>query len=116
VGQSIVSWKSAQRAARFMLDRMHLPPELRAAHIRLSQFPDQATKDFLRPGDSAWSNEFHQMVNRAIARELRKRGALVSFVTIELDEFFNWLVAAHKENTPATRAEFIALKSNEPPV
>ena len=56
------------------------------------------------------------MVNRAIARELRKRGALVSFVTIELDEFFNWLVAAHKENTPATRAEFIALKSNEPPV
>lgn len=106
-----MSWKSAKAAAHFFLGRMNLPEDLRGTRILLSQFPDQSTKDFLRPDDKAWPNEFHGMVNRAIRRELEKRGACVQFVTIELNEFFDWLVAEKKENSPATRAEFIALKT-----
>lgn len=107
-----MSWATAKRAAEHFFRQMpHLPEDFSGATVRLSQFPDQATKDFLKPDDLAWSVEFHTMVNRALAREFRRRNARVEFITIELPEFFDWLVASKKENSPATRAEFISLKT-----
>lgn len=107
-----MSWASAKRAAEHFFRQMpHLPEDFRGATVRLSKFPDQATKDFLRPDDLAWSVEFHDMVNRAVAREFRRRKARVEFVMIELPEFFDWLILAGKNNSPATRAEFISVKT-----
>lgn len=107
-----MSWATAKRAAEHFFRQIpNLPEDFFGATVKLSQYPDQETKDFLRPGDKAWSLEFHTMVNRAIAREFRRRNAKVEFVTVELNEFFEWMVREKKENSPATRAEFISLKT-----
>lgn len=106
-----MSWQSAKQIALQYLRRLNLPEDLTGIQIKLADYPDQETKDFLKPGDRAWTLEFHRMVNNAFARELRKRGGTVQFITIQLPEFYDWLVKENLDNTPAYRAAFVSFKT-----
>ena len=62
-------------------------------------------------GAEEWSLEFHRMVNGAIARELRKRGAVVTLIKISMAEYFDWLAKNDFKNEAGNRARFISEKT-----
>lgn len=107
-----MSWQSAKQIATARLRQLNLPEDLSGMDARLADYPDQETKDFLKPGDRSWSLEFHRMVNQAIAREIRRRGGRVSMVIINLAEFYDWLLREQLENSLETRAKFVTLKTS----
>lgn len=102
-----MTWKSAKAVAADCLARMNLPPQLRGAKIRLADYESDADLKFMKSADE-WSLSFHRMVNGAIARELRKRGATVTMPKISMVDYFKWLAASDFKNDAMNRARFIA--------
>lgn len=103
-----MSHQSAKIIARSYLQRLGIEhADLHGITIKLSEYQDQPTLDFLQPGNT-WTLEFHGMVNNALAREMKNRGAKVDFVPIILDAYFAWLAKFNLPNTPANRAQFIS--------
>ncbi len=105
-----MTWKSAKAVAADYLGRMNLPPSLKGAEIRLADYKSDADLKFLKSADE-WPLEFHRMVNGAIARELRKRGARVTLIKISMADYFAWLSEGDFNNDAGTRARFILEKT-----
>jgi hypothetical protein len=102
-----MTWQSAKSAAADYLAKMNLPPSLKGTRIRLADYETDADMKFLK-GQNEWALEFHRMVNGAIARDLRKRGAVVTMEKISMNEYFDWLAANKIENNAGHRARFIS--------
>jgi len=102
-----MTWKSAKAVAADYLSLMNLPPQLRGAKIRLADYESDADLKFLKGADE-WPLSFHRMVNGAIARELRKRGAEVITIKIAMSDYFTWLAAKDFTNDAGNRARFIS--------
>lgn len=84
-----MSWKSARREAMkrlpFLIEeaqKLEREFDGRARVISLTIYPDEPTYR-LAHMDSPWGFEFHAMVNRVYARELRKLGYKVKLETVE---------------------------------
>lgn len=93
--------------AQEYLSRLNLPENLKGALIRLADYETDADLKFLK-GANEWSLEFHRMVNGAIARELRKRGATVMMIKISMTAYFDWLAKNNFSNDAGNRARFIS--------
>lgn len=106
-----MTWKSAKAVAADYLAKMNLPPSLKGAVIRLADYETDADLKFLKSADE-WPLSFHRMVNGAIARELRKRGATVTLVKISMSAYFDWLAKNHLDNNAGHRARFISESVN----
>lgn len=102
-----MTWKSAKAVAADYLTRMNLPPSLKGAKIRLADYESDADLKFMKSADE-WPLSFHRMVNGAIARELRKRGATVEMPKISMKAYFDWLAANNFKNDAGNRACFIS--------
>lgn len=102
-----MTWKSAKHLAGQYLAKMNLPPSLNGVEIRLTDYETDADLKFLKSANE-WSLAFHRMVNGAIARELRRKGAKVIMVKIRMSDYFAWLAKQSLDNTTANRALFIS--------
>lgn len=102
-----MTWQSAKSVAAQYLSRLNLPPDLSGAKILLADYETDADLKFLKSADE-WPLEFHRMVNGALSREFRKRGAVVELVKITMAAYFAWLAQFDLANTPANRAQFIS--------
>lgn len=102
-----MTWQTAKSVAAQYLARLNLPPRLDGAQIRLADYESDADLKFLKSAHE-WPLEFHRMVNGAIARELRKRGAHVVLIKISMAGYFDWLAKNKFENKPENRARFIS--------
>lgn len=101
-----MTWKSARFVADQYLQKLNLPPRLDRAVIQLSDYESDEDLYFLKSSNE-WGLAFHRMVNEALARALRKRGAKIAFVLIRMKDYFAWLAKFDLPNTPANRAQFI---------
>ena len=80
-----MTWKSAQHEAANRLAKLPIPADARldGYTVTLIEFDADATAGLLVGGNSA---EFQSMVNRALKKLLKKRGALVVFRRIKLSD------------------------------
>jgi hypothetical protein len=101
-----MTWQTAKSVAVEYLARMNLPSSLKGAEIRLADYETNADVKFMKSAEE-WPLEFHRMVNGAIARELRKRGAAVTLVKISMAAYFDWLAKNDFKNDAGNRARFI---------
>lgn len=101
-----MTWQSAQATAEGYLRRLQLPKSLKGVTIQLADYESDEDLKFLK-GQKEWSLEFHRMVNKAMARLLKKRGANIRFVTVSMVAYFSWLARYDLKNTAANRAQFI---------
>lgn len=107
-----MSWSAAKRDARIrvaaMLERVAAFPSERRAVIRLTDYEDEESYQFLCGMAGPWSLDYFKMVNSAAARELRQRGFKVDLVPIKMAGYFDWLAREGLENKTENRAAFIA--------
>lgn len=110
-----MTWLSAKAAAaeylRWLDERFQWPRDLTGATMRLADYETEGDLKFLK-GHAEWPLEFHRMVNSAMARDLRKRGATVEIVPLKMTDYFDWLATEKLANTAANRAKFITLKTS----
>lgn len=103
-----MTWQTAKSAAldrvEFILTRFNPPP---GATIRLALFESEACYVFLK-GPNDWNFSYHQMVIRAAARELKRRGFNVSLPVLKLVDYWNFLELEKEKDSPALRAKFIS--------
>lgn len=110
-----MSWPDARRIAReyatLMIARVRDAEQSsgqRAGSIRLTDFEDEACYRFLK-GPDAWPLDYHRMITRACAREIRKAGYRSEIVTIRLADYWRWLESQNLMDAPEHRAQFIVL-------
>lgn len=103
-----MTWLTAKAAARdrveFILTRFNPPP---GATLRLALFEDDACYVFLK-GPNDWPFSFHQMVVRASARDLKRRGFKVETPVLKLVDYWKFLEDEKEKDSPAMRAKFIS--------
>lgn len=102
-----MTWQTAKSLAAEYLARLNLPPDLKGVKIRLADYESDGDLKFMK-GAKEWSLEFHRMVNGAIAREMRKRGAKVTLVKISMKDYFDWLAKHNFNNDAGNRARFVS--------
>lgn len=102
----------ADRLLPALLERCHAlrerfgPP----AEVPLAIYETDHDLAVLRPEDRGqWSAAFHRQVMEEIAVRLRIHGFRVRIKTIDAASYLRWLAAEKLTNTPAHRAQFIAL-------
>lgn len=104
-----MSWQAAkadaERFASFILQRMK-EAGAAGAPVRLAEFPDLETYQFLKPGEE-WPWRHHQAVIRAAARQLRRAGHPVTLVPVTLPAYLDYLARGDLKNTTENRAAFI---------
>lgn len=107
-----MSWAAAKRDARIrvaaMLERIAAFPSDRKPTIRLTDYEDAESYEFLCGMAGPWTLDYFMMVNSAAARELRARGFKVEIVLIKMADYFGWLAQTGQENNTVSRAAFIA--------
>lgn len=108
-----MTWQTAKSAAAESIRRLNLPADLTGSTIRLADYESNAELTLIK-SRREWPLEFHRMVNGAMARELRRRGAVVHIVRIRAADYFSWIEAEGLSNGPAERARFIATDHSNP--
>lgn len=108
-----MSWGAAKRIAReysqLMLARIRDQERAsghRAGKIKLTDFEDDACYRFLK-GPDAWTLEFHRMVTRACAREIKRTGYSPEIVTVHLPQYWSWLEREGVKDSTERRAAFL---------
>lgn len=111
-----MTWQSARAAARekaAALLGMVAAAEASGAHVDLlplSEYTSAADYAACKDAGETWTFEFHRMVTRAVARELKRHGLEVVLVEISASEFLPWLRFYGLENAPEFRSQFLNLK------
>lgn len=109
-----MTWKHAKMLAATYAAKLDLPRDLNGASVRIADYDDPETLAFLKGGTLNVHEQ--RLVNQAFAREIRKRGGLVTFVPLDLAEFRQWLVENNLPNTTENRAAYIATLTCPKPV
>lgn len=78
----------------------------KAGGVKLTDFEDEACYRFLK-GVDAWPLEFHRMITRACARDLRSAGYRSEIVTIRLADYWRWLESQNLKDATEHRALFL---------
>ena len=98
-----MAWTDAKTiGARWVQQR--LPEDLSGKRLELVSFDSDADSKFFYPGRSA---EFHRMINSAIARAARKRGARTNYVVVTPAEYLEICEKEGVEDSPEERQAFI---------
>jgi hypothetical protein len=111
-----MTWQSAKHdgesRAALMLEKLRAAQRAgqMVTEVRLSDYADAETYQFLRLGEE-WSFEYWQMVNRAVARALRKEGFKVRLVPLHLADYMNWLADESLGDSAESRAQFVGSQS-----
>lgn len=106
-----MTWDSAKQDALKRIEIMLQGKDPGGIQIALSDYNSEETFRFLTGQEDEWKDwsfGYFKMVNRAVARELRARGAKVARAEIELQPFLDWLTKNNEKNSPASRAMYVA--------
>jgi hypothetical protein len=68
---------------------------------------DETTYKFLNIG-TEWTHSFWRKVNEATARRLRHEGFLVRFVSLDLNDYMEWLARENLHESSEARERFAA--------
>ncbi len=68
---------------------------------------DETTYNFLHLGAER-THDFWRMVNQATARRLREEGFVVRFVSLDLDDYMEWLARENLHDCSTAREQFAA--------
>jgi len=68
---------------------------------------DETTYNFLHIG-TGWTHSFWRKVNEATARRLRHEGFLVRFVSLDLNDYMEWLARENLNDCSTAREKFAA--------
>lgn len=98
-----MAWTDAKIIAdRWVQER--LPEDLSGKRLELVNFDSDEDSKFFYPRRSA---EFHRMINTAIARAARKRGARANYVLISPAEYLEICAKEGIQDSPEERLAFI---------
>lgn len=104
------TWQQAKRDAEKRVAMLPLPPgQLDGLSIVLTDYEDEVTYKFLCGLNNTWALDYHRVVNQAVRRILKKRGATINVFTIRMADYMKWLSDTNQDNTPANRAQFANL-------
>jgi len=96
-----MTWKQARIIAAQHAARLQIPRDLRGVVVQITDYPDEETLRFLKPEEPDITLAGHRMINQALSRETRKRGARVEFVTVKSRDYFDWLTRFHLDDCAA---------------
>jgi len=100
-----VSWQTAKAAAHEWAER-NLDEDLRGKFLFLPGFADEETARFFNPKRTS---EFHRMVNSAIGRIARTRGASNRYINVSIGDYRAWQgEVGITQDSQEDRAAFIA--------
>jgi hypothetical protein len=99
--------KEAQIIAVRHIAQRQLPRRLDGVIVPIPAYTDEAALTFLKPEEPEITMASQRIINRAFAREVRKRGARVVFVPVDASDYFGWLGQFGSTDSPAMRAQYL---------
>jgi len=110
-----MTWKQARIIAAQHAARINLPRRLDGVTALITEYDDEDTLRFLKIEEPTLTLSSQRMINQAFARELRKRGARIQFVPVNIADYFGWLGRFGFTDNPGMRAQYISwLTCSEP--
>lgn len=102
------TWKQAKLVAGRHIARLNLPADMTGTKVLITDYDDQDTLRFLKTEEPEITLQSQRMINQAFARELRKRGARIQFVPVNVSDYFGWLGKFGLTDSNAMRAQYIS--------
>ena len=110
-----MTWKQARIHALQCTARLNIPDRLEGVTVQITDYDDEDTLRFFKAEEPDLTLQSQRLINQSFAREMRKRGAVIRFVPVDINAAFAWLAKYDLPNTPANRAQYIAwLTAPEP--
>lgn len=95
-----MSWSDAKKNAADRIVQLNLPPgRLDGCTVWLLTFES----DSVCYAVTGWGLAWHKMVERAMYRALKKRGAIVNTTNVKLADVVEWKATREQNTTEATR-------------
>lgn len=108
-----MTWKEARLVAARHCAALQIPRDMTGVTCPITDYDDEDTLRFLKTEEPDITLVGQRMLNQAFARELRRRGATVVFVRLNVSDYFGWLGQNKLDDSPARRAQFICDPKNE---
>lgn len=110
-----MNWQTAKEIAEAHIHRLGVPAQMDDVKVQITDYDDEDTLRFLKTEEPDITLASQRMINQAFAREIRKRGARVEFVPVNIADYFAWLGKFSLTDSAGNRAQFISwLTSPEP--
>ena len=103
-----MTWKQARIIAAQHAARINLPRRLDGVAVLITEYDDDDTLHFLKVEEPDLTLQSQGLINQAFAREVRKRGARVQFIPVNISDYFAWLVKFAITDSAANRAQYIS--------
>ena len=92
--------------ARKAILKDRLRENLEDYEICIADYENQGTLDFVKE-DNEWTLQFHRLVMREYAREVRNRGGSAHTYVIRLQDYLSWLRSHGYKNSEAARKQYV---------
>lgn len=102
-----MTWKEARLIAINHIRRLGTPRRLDDVQVQITEYDDEDTLRFLKTEEPEITLQSQRLISQAFAREMRKRGARIRFVPVNINDYFAWLGRFDLADSPANRAQFI---------
>jgi hypothetical protein len=103
-----MTWKQARIIALQHIARLNVPRGLDGVTIVITDYDDEDLLRFIKVEEPDITLESQRMINQAFAREMRKRGARIERVLVNVNDYFSWLGKFDLTDSPAMRAQYIS--------
>jgi hypothetical protein len=101
--------REAENIAAGLAQRSQLPHRLNGVQIRAADYVDEDTLKFFKSDEPGITLADQQMVDKAFARLIQRRGGGVVLVPIKGSDYFKWLEKLNQADSLASRAKYISL-------
>lgn len=101
-----MTWKEARIIAAQHCARVNIPRQLDGQTVLIPDYNDEHTLRFLKTEEPEITLASQRMINQAFGREMRKRGARLEFVRMDIAEYFAWLGRFGLKDSNHMRAQY----------
>ncbi len=88
--------------------RLNVPRRLDGVIVLISEYDDEQTLRFLKTEEPEITLESQRLINQAFSREMRKRGARIEMVPLNINDYFSWLGRFGLKDNNGMRAQYIS--------
>lgn len=103
-----MTWKQARLIAVQHVRRLKIPRRLDGIPVKITTYDDEDTLRFIKPEEPELTLASQRLISQAFARELRKRGAHIEYVPVNVAKYLDWLADHDLKNNAGNRAQYIA--------
>jgi hypothetical protein len=90
------------------IQRLRLPARLDGVRVQITVYDDEDTLRFMKNDEPDITLESQNAINAEFAKQMRRRGAEIQFVPVDIADYFAWLGRYQLQNVPANRAQYIS--------